>query len=61
MPPNEPTAAHSGQEPAARDDKDDAEVVLSPEQHATWWAAWVRSGPQGPIADEPDDELPDES
>jgi hypothetical protein len=61
MSTNEPTAAQANQEPTVRGDQDDGEALLSPEQHAAWWEAWVRSGPQGPIADESDDDLPDES
>ncbi len=34
--------------------------VLTPEEQAAWWRAWVKDGPQGPIFDEPDDHLPDE-
>jgi hypothetical protein len=33
------------------------EIELTPEEHASLWREWVRSGPQGPISHE-DAELP---
>ena len=54
---SEPAAAHDNRETIDGAD----EVPLSPQEHASWWRAWVERGPQGPIADEPDDQLPADS
>ena len=36
----------------------DDDVRLNPDQQARAWSAWLKSGPDGPLADDVDPEFP---
>jgi hypothetical protein len=53
-----PNAPFEGQRVRVLFELVDEDVRLSAEQQATCWTAWIARGPDGPIEDEGEPELP---